>query len=112
MEKKQLKVALVGYGMGGRVFHAPIIQSIPGLEISKILVNNQERAADARRTYPSAEIVGDLKSILQDDGIELVRITSYNVCYTKLLRPLSPLFLRIYVILYRLSYMSPCTVFL
>jgi predicted dehydrogenase len=78
MEKKQLKVALVGYGMGGRVFHAPIIQSIPGLEISKILVNNQERAADARRTYPSAEIVGDLKSILQDDGIELVVVATPN----------------------------------
>jgi len=32
-----MKAGLIGFGMAGRVFHAPLIRSTPGLELACIL---------------------------------------------------------------------------
>ena len=33
---KKLKVGLIGYGSGGRIFHEPLINSVEGFELKKI----------------------------------------------------------------------------
>ena len=33
---KTIQVGLIGYGMAGQVFHAPMITSISGIQLSKI----------------------------------------------------------------------------
>ena len=33
---KKLKVGLIGYGSGGRIFHEPLINSVEGFELQKI----------------------------------------------------------------------------
>ena len=52
-----LRVALLGYGLGGRSFHAPLIAATSGLEVRTIVTSNAERAAAARREHPQARIV-------------------------------------------------------
>ena len=42
---QQIKVGLIGYGMAGRVFHAPVITAVPGLRLAKVV----ERRADTAR---------------------------------------------------------------
>ena len=32
-----IRVGLVGFGMGGRVFHAPLISSVEGLELAAVV---------------------------------------------------------------------------
>ncbi len=51
------RVALIGYGLGGRVFHAPLIASVPGLSLVTIVTSDPGRQAEARERYPSSRVV-------------------------------------------------------
>ena len=52
-----LRVGLVGFGLGGATFHAPLIDSLPAFELTAIVTANPERRALARRSYPNATLV-------------------------------------------------------
>ena len=78
---KKLKVALAGFGKGGHTYNAPIIASVEGLEIAKILTSgNKERAS---RDFPEAAIVEDFSEITSDPDIDLVVITTPNHLHKK-----------------------------
>lgn len=50
-------MGLLGYGIAGRVFHAPLISSTEGMDLVAIVTANPERQAQARAAYPDAAIV-------------------------------------------------------
>lgn len=75
---KQIEVAIAGFGKGGSIYNAPIISSIEGLKITKILTGNTENIKTAQADFPEAEIVSDYDTILQDQAIDLVIITTPN----------------------------------
>jgi scyllo-inositol 2-dehydrogenase (NADP+) len=78
MMNKTLQVGLLGFGMAGRVFHAPIISGLSGLQLSKIRAGRPESIALAMATYPEAEVVTDDATILQDESIDLVIVATTN----------------------------------
>ncbi len=51
------KVALLGYGLAGTVFHAPFISTTPGLELSVVVTGNDERRNQALREHPGVTVV-------------------------------------------------------
>ncbi len=57
------RVALVGFGLAGSVFHAPLIEAAPGLRLATIVTSNEERAGRARSSYPEAEVVDDAEPL-------------------------------------------------
>lgn len=57
------RVGLLGFGMGGQAFHAPLVSTTPGLALAAIVTGNAERQAQARRDFPEAEIVPDAGSL-------------------------------------------------
>ncbi len=61
-----LRVALLGYGLAGRVFHAPLLATTPGITIAGILTNDPLRQAEARRDFPDARILRDVSEIQRD----------------------------------------------
>lgn len=75
---KSFNVGLIGYGMGGKFFHAPILSSIAGLNLSKIRETKAHNIEDASKKYPQATIVGNSSDIFDDPAIDLVVITSPN----------------------------------
>ncbi|GAA2402672.1 Gfo/Idh/MocA family oxidoreductase [Actinomadura vinacea] len=52
-----LRVALIGYGTGGAVFHAPLIDSVPGLRLSAVVTGDPERQEAVRRRYPETTVL-------------------------------------------------------
>lgn len=52
-----IRTAVVGFGVSGKVFHAPLIAADPNYSLDVIVTANPERAADAARLYPQARIV-------------------------------------------------------
>src|SRR5579883_2520557 len=63
--EKPLRVAIIGYGLAGAVFHAPLIDSTPGMQVAAIVTNNPERRIQALRDFPkvrSEEHTSELKS--------------------------------------------------
>lgn len=68
-----IRVGLVGFGMAGRVFHAPLISSVDGLELAAVVERTSDNAA-AR--YPGIKTYRSLEALLQDDSIELVVVAT------------------------------------
>lgn len=57
MSVPPLRVGLIGYGMAGRVFHAPLISTTADLELAAIVTANAERQAAARHDHPTAVVL-------------------------------------------------------
>ena len=74
--KEQVNVGLIGYGMSGQVFHAPLIASISGMNLGKIRETKAPNIEIASRRYPDTEIVSDSDDIFQDPAIDLVVLTT------------------------------------
>lgn len=79
----QIIAGLIGYGMAGRTFHAPVIQSVPELRLKKVV---ERRAGEARERYPWVEVVPDAAALLQDEEIDLVVIATPNASHFDLAR--------------------------
>jgi scyllo-inositol 2-dehydrogenase (NADP+) len=52
-----IRTAVVGFGISGRVFHAPLIEADPAFSLDVIVTADPERAAAAAARYPGARIV-------------------------------------------------------
>lgn len=76
--KNNFNVGLIGYGMGGKLFHAPILTSVAGLNLVKIRETKTPNIKDASEKYPKAQIVASSSDILEDKAVDLVVITSPN----------------------------------
>ncbi|HEX7962509.1 MAG TPA: Gfo/Idh/MocA family oxidoreductase, partial [Terriglobales bacterium] len=77
----ELEVGLIGFGLAGRVFHAPIIRAVPGLRLSAIL---QRSGDDARRRYPDVRVVRTMEELLAIESIGLVVIATPNTSHYRL----------------------------
>ncbi|HLX90032.1 MAG TPA: Gfo/Idh/MocA family oxidoreductase [Puia sp.] len=75
---KTIQVGLIGYGMGGQLFHAPFIDAIDGLNLKKIRTTKPEQIELAKKRYPNVMVVSDVEEIFKDSSIELVVITTPN----------------------------------
>lgn len=62
----QLRVALLGYGLAGSVFHAPLIASTPGMRVAAIVTGNPERQAKAAKDFPDAVILPNADALWSD----------------------------------------------
>ncbi|MDE3205725.1 MAG: Gfo/Idh/MocA family oxidoreductase [Acidobacteriota bacterium] len=78
-EQAPVRTALVGFGFGGSVFHAPFIEAEPRLDLVAIVTADPGRQAAARLRYPDAEVVATPGELLRrDDGADLVVISTPN----------------------------------
>ena len=64
----ELRVALVGFGLGGRAFHAPLIAATPGLRLATIVTSNSERRAEAEQAFPGARIAESVEWVWANVG--------------------------------------------
>lgn len=55
-EQRPQRVVLLGYGLAGRVFHAPLVAAEPGLELIGVVTSDPERQAQARADLPGVAI--------------------------------------------------------
>ena len=74
-----MRAGIAGYGLAGRVFHAPLLKGC-GYEVASILTSNPERIAQAKSDFPGAQIFSELDAFL-DSGLDLVVIASSNVAH-------------------------------
>jgi predicted dehydrogenase len=77
-------VALVGYGMGGAVFHAPFIDAEPRLRLVSVVTANPQRRAGAEARYPGVRVEPEIGSLLARlDGIDLVVVSTPNASHAE-----------------------------
>ena len=81
--KQPIKVALIGYGFGGSIFHAPIIQAVQGLELSVVYTSNEAKVKEA---WPNVKVTQRLDDIWDDPEIGMVAISTPNSTHKELIR--------------------------
>jgi predicted dehydrogenase len=72
---KTINVGIISNGFGNEVFVAAESYSLDKFFLKKIFVADQT-PSDIAKNYPTAEIVTDVKSILNDEAIELVIVSA------------------------------------
>ncbi|MGW2279461.1 Gfo/Idh/MocA family oxidoreductase [Streptomyces sp. NPDC001770] len=74
-----LRVALVGYGLAGSVFHAPLIAATEGLVLDTVVTSNEERRAQARAEFPAVRFADSPEELwARADELDLVVIATPN----------------------------------
>jgi len=72
-----IRAGIIGFGLSGRVFHAPFLATNPAFRIDLIATSNPQRAADAAAQHPGATIVGTPQELLARAGeLDLVVLAS------------------------------------
>lgn len=71
----EIGVAVIGFGLAGRVFHAPFVNAVPGLKLEAIV---QRRGDEAAHAYPAARILRSVEEALTDSSIQLIVVGTPN----------------------------------
>ncbi|MFL6253248.1 MAG: Gfo/Idh/MocA family oxidoreductase [Actinomycetes bacterium] len=74
-------VGLIGYGLGGAQFHAPLIQAEPGLRLDAVVTS---RAGQVQRDHPGVRVVASPAELLEDPAVELVVVAAPNAEHHRL----------------------------
>jgi hypothetical protein len=70
-----VRVGIIGYGLAGRLFHAPFITCTPGLELTHVVTRSGERAREAAADSPGVAVVPGVAELLAAD-VDLVVVAS------------------------------------
>ncbi|MFB7369041.1 Gfo/Idh/MocA family oxidoreductase [Streptomyces sp. NPDC056222] len=74
-----LRVGLVGYGLAGSVFHAPLIAATEGLVLDTVTSGNPERQAQARAAHPGVRVADSPDELwARADELDLIVVASPN----------------------------------
>lgn len=76
-----LQLALVGYGLAGKVFHAPLIAATPGLILHTVVSSDADKV---HADLPDVHVVGEARTAFVDPAIDLVVIASPNATHARL----------------------------
>lgn len=77
-----IRTGVIGYGLGGMAFHAPLVDAVPELELAAIA---SSRAAEVRARYPDVAVTTP-EALLADPSIGLVVVSTPNDTHVPLAR--------------------------
>jgi scyllo-inositol 2-dehydrogenase (NADP+) len=79
------RAAVIGYGLAGRTFHAPLIAACDGLDVAAVVTGDPERSAAARVEHPGAAVVGSVDELWGLE-LQLVVVATANDSHVPLAR--------------------------
>src|SRR6476661_5197823 len=70
-----MRLGLVGYGVGGKYFHAPFIEAAADVELAGIVTRSPERRRVIADDYPAVPVYDNIDQLLAA-GVDAVTITT------------------------------------
>ncbi|STW15031.1 putative oxidoreductase [Klebsiella pneumoniae subsp. rhinoscleromatis] len=83
MSNNTINIALIGYGFVGKTFHAPLIRSVPGLNLAFVASRDEEKV---KRDLPDVTVIASPEAAVQHPDVDLVVIASPNATHAPLAR--------------------------
>ncbi len=74
--KKIINTAIIGFGLSGKVFHAPFIDEHSDFRLSKVV---ERHSNHAQSIYKDIETIRDFNELLGDDSLDLIVIATPNI---------------------------------
>lgn len=71
-----LRIGIVGYGTGGRHFHAPFIQAAEGCTLAGVVARTAKTIAAVQADYPGLPIFASLDAMIASGAVDAVTITT------------------------------------
>ncbi|SCK20212.1 Gfo/Idh/MocA family oxidoreductase [Streptomyces sp. WMMB 322] len=82
-----LRVGLIGYGLAGSVFHAPLISATEGLTLDTVVTAVRERQAQVQAEFGDTRTLGTTEELFaRADALDLVVVASPNRTHVALAR--------------------------
>jgi scyllo-inositol 2-dehydrogenase (NADP+) len=74
-----LRVGLIGFGLAGSAFHAPLISAVPELRLASIVTSNPDRERRVAEGFPDARVLPDTDALFAAaDDHDLIVVASPN----------------------------------
>jgi scyllo-inositol 2-dehydrogenase (NADP+) len=70
-----INVGVIGYGLAGASFHAPLVAAVDRLKLAAIVTS---RAEQVGRDHPGVAVVASAEALIADPGIDLIVIATPN----------------------------------
>ena len=83
MSEPVVRIGLVGYGFGGRYFHAPLIAGASGCVLAGVVTRSAERRAEVAHDHPGVA-VHDTVDDLVAAGVDAVTVCTPAATHTAL----------------------------
>ncbi len=76
-----IRVGIIGFGLSGRVFHAPFFKALPQYQVTRVLSSSVEKVHEH---LPGVKVVTTLEEIFQDDVDLIINCApnDYHYSYT------------------------------
>ncbi len=78
MAHPAIRTGIIGYGLSGRVFHAPFIQGLPEFELSAVCSRQPDAVLER---YPETHVVADAGQLIASPQLDLIIITAPNALH-------------------------------
>lgn len=70
-----IRTVVLGFGLSGRIFHAPFLAADPNFEVTAIVTRDPERRDAARHEYPDAQLLDSFDDVVASaENVDLVVI--------------------------------------
>jgi predicted dehydrogenase len=82
-----VRVGVVGYGLAGATFHAPLVATTPGLRLTTVVTRDPARRAQAAADHPGVRVVERAEQLwAEPPGVDLVVVASPNRTHVPIAR--------------------------
>ena len=81
--KDKIRTGLTSYGMSGRVFHAPFLETNPGYILKTVL---ERTPKGSKEKYPGVNIVTRFEELLSDKDIDLIIVNTPDYTHYELVK--------------------------
>jgi scyllo-inositol 2-dehydrogenase (NADP+) len=65
----RIRVGIIGFGLSGRYFHAPLLLAHPGFSIKMVSTSREQ---EAKALVPDVQVVGDPSTLTRNPDIDLI----------------------------------------
>ncbi len=79
--EQRINTAIIGFGLSGRVFHAPFVHTHPGFNLKKVV---ERHNSQSKKIYPYVEVVRDYTDLLKDENIDLIVVATENTLHHRM----------------------------
>jgi scyllo-inositol 2-dehydrogenase (NADP+) len=83
----EIRVGLIGYGLAGAAFHAPLIAMTPSMRLAAVVTSDVERSRQVRSDHPEAVVVDSAERLwARVEELDVVVVASPNRTHVPLAR--------------------------
>lgn len=82
MQDKTLRVGIIGFGLAGQTFHAPLVRSTPGLRIAAVASRGPDKVHAA--LGDAVTVLADARALAVSELVDLVVVASPNATHFEL----------------------------